>query len=164
MCTQTLRGTTWRFLRKAEDRAVQQPHSWVCLRKAAALIWKGACMPVFTGALFTITKVWKTWVRPLGREGPLEEEMATHSSVLAWRIPIDSRAAGPQSMGSRRVGHDWATKHSTFKVRKQPLYPSTGERVKKMWHIYTMECYSAIKRTMEFCHLQQHEWTWRAFS
>ena len=113
MYTQTLWGTIWRFLRKAENRAIQQPHSWVCLRKAAALIWKDACTPVFTVALFTITKVWKTWVRSLGREGPLEEEVATHSSVLAWRIPMDSRAARPQSMGSQRVGHDWATKHST---------------------------------------------------
>ena len=39
----------------------------------------------------------------------LEKEMATHSSFLAWRTPMDSRAEGPQSMGSQRVGHDWVT-------------------------------------------------------
>ena len=47
-----------------------------------------------------------TWVRSLGWEFPLEKEMATHFSFLAWRIPMDSRAGGPQSMGSKRVGHD----------------------------------------------------------
>ena len=36
--------------------------------------------------------VWKTWVRSLGWEDPLEEGMATHSSILAWRIPMDRGA------------------------------------------------------------------------
>ena len=36
--------------------------------------------------------MWETWVRSLGWEDPLEEGMATHSSILAWRIPMDSRA------------------------------------------------------------------------
>ena len=36
--------------------------------------------------------IWETWVRSLGREDPLEEGMATHSSILAWRIPMDRRA------------------------------------------------------------------------
>ena len=36
--------------------------------------------------------MWETWVRPLGREDPLEEGMATHSNILAWRIPIDRGA------------------------------------------------------------------------
>ena len=44
----------------------------------------------------------------LGREDPLEEEMATHSSTLAWRIPWTEEPGGLQSMGSQRVGHDWA--------------------------------------------------------
>ena len=46
------------------------------------------------------------WVRSLGREDPLEEEMATHSSILAWRIPWTEEPSGLQSMGSHRVGHD----------------------------------------------------------
>ena len=46
------------------------------------------------------------WVRPLGREDPLEREMATHSSILAWRIPWMEEPGGLQSMGSQRVGHD----------------------------------------------------------
>ena len=48
----------------------------------------------------------ETWVRSLGREDPLEKEMAPHSSTLAWRIPWTEEAGGLQSMGSLLVGHD----------------------------------------------------------
>ena len=44
--------------------------------------------------------VWETWVRSLGWEDPLEKEMATHSSILAWRIPWMEEPGGLQSMGS----------------------------------------------------------------
>ena len=56
--------------------------------------------------LFT---VWETRVRALGREDPLEKEMATHSSTIAWKIPWTEEPGRLQSMGSQRVGHDWAT-------------------------------------------------------
>ena len=46
------------------------------------------------------------WVRSLGREVPLEEGMATHSSILAWRIPWIEDPCRLQSMGSQRVGHN----------------------------------------------------------
>ena len=45
----------------------------------------------------------ETWVLSLGQEDPLEKGMATHSSILAWRIPTDRGASGLQSMGSQRV-------------------------------------------------------------
>ena len=45
-------------------------------------------------------------VRSMGQEGPLEEEMATHSSILAWRIPWTMEPGGLWSVGSKRVGHD----------------------------------------------------------
>ena len=48
----------------------------------------------------------ETWVRSLGREDPLEKEMATHSSTLAWRTPWTEELGGLQSTGSPRVGHD----------------------------------------------------------
>ena len=48
----------------------------------------------------------ETWVRSLGEEDPLEEEMAPHSSILAWRIPWTEEPGGLQSMGSQRVRHD----------------------------------------------------------
>ena len=49
------------------------------------------------------------WVQSLGREDPPEEEMATHSSVLAWRITWTEKLGGLQSMGLQRVRHDRAT-------------------------------------------------------
>ena len=50
----------------------------------------------------------ETQVRSLGREDPLEKEMATHSSTLAWRIPWTEEPGGLQSTGSQGVRHDWA--------------------------------------------------------
>ena len=50
--------------------------------------------------------VWETWVRSLGQADPLEKEVATHSSILAWRIPWTEKPGGLQSTGSQRVGHD----------------------------------------------------------
>ena len=48
----------------------------------------------------------ETRVQSLGEEDPLEEGMATHSSILAWRIPRTEEPGGLQSVGSQRVGHD----------------------------------------------------------
>ena len=48
----------------------------------------------------------ETWVQSLGLEDPLEKEMATHSSILAWKIPCTEEPGRLQSMGSQRVGHD----------------------------------------------------------
>ena len=48
----------------------------------------------------------ETQVRSLDQEDPLEKEMATHSSTLAWRIPWMEEPGGLQSMGSQRIGHD----------------------------------------------------------
>jgi len=50
--------------------------------------------------------VQETRVQSLGWEDPLEEGMATHSSILAWRIPWTEEPGGLQSMGLQRVGHD----------------------------------------------------------
>ena len=53
--------------------------------------------------------VQETQIRSLGQEDPLEKEIATHSSILAWEIPWTEKPGRVQSMGSQRVGHDWAT-------------------------------------------------------
>ena len=50
------------------------------------------------------------WVLSLGQEEPLEEEMATHSSILVWRIPWTEEPGGLQIMGLQRVGHNFVTK------------------------------------------------------
>ena len=59
----------------------------------------------------------QTWVQSLGWKDPLEKEMETHSSILAWRIPWTEKPGRLQSMGSQRVRHDWVTSltHSHIK-------------------------------------------------
>ena len=49
--------------------------------------------------------MWETQVQSLGQEDPLEKTRATHSSILAWRIPWTEEPGGLQSMGSQRLGH-----------------------------------------------------------
>ena len=51
-----------------------------------------------------LSAMWETQVRSLGQEDPLEKDMATHSSILAWRIPWTEEPSGLQSMGSQKVG------------------------------------------------------------
>ena len=53
--------------------------------------------------------MWETWLRSLSQEDPLKMEKATHSTILAWRIPWIEEPAGLQFMGSQRVGHDRVT-------------------------------------------------------
>ena len=55
----------------------------------------------------------ETRVRSLGQKDPLEKGMAMHSSILAWRNPWTEEPGGLWSLGSQRVGHDWATNTST---------------------------------------------------
>jgi len=55
-------------------------------------------------AVNNLPAVQETWVQPLGQEDPLEEDMATHSSIPAWRI-----LRTEQPTGLHRAGHDWAT-------------------------------------------------------
>ena len=68
----------------------------VILRGASLVAQKVKCLPA----------IWETRVRSLGQEGPLEKEMATLSSTLAWKIPQTEEPGRLQSMGSQRVGHD----------------------------------------------------------
>ena len=65
------------------------------------------------------------WVQYLGQEDPLEKEMATHFSILAWRIPWTEEPGRLQSMGSQRARHDLVTKqqrsHLYVESKKQKL-------------------------------------------
>ena len=63
-----------------------------------------------------------TRVRSLGREDPLEKEMATHSSTLAWKIPWREEPCRLQSMGSQRVGHDSTTSLTSHYCGNSNLY------------------------------------------
>ena len=62
-----------------------------------------------------------TQVRSLDQEDPLEKEMATHSSILAWRISWTEDPGGLQSMGLQRVGHNWVT--NTVERQREELRP-----------------------------------------
>ena len=71
----------------------------------------------------------KVWVRSLGWEDPLEKEMATHSSTLAWKIPwTEKHGRLLQSMGSQRVRHNWGTSltHSPLKKKKPVQFNPAG--------------------------------------
>ena len=72
------------------------------------LYWKHK-IPLVAQTVKHLPTMRETQVRSLGREDPLEKEMATHSSTLAWKIPWMEECDRLQSMGSQRVGHDWAT-------------------------------------------------------
>ena len=62
------------------------------------------------------------WVHSLGQEDSLEKEMATHPSILAWRIPWTEVPGGLQSTGLQRIGHDRATEHIiAFRKQNQTL-------------------------------------------
>ena len=62
--------------------------------------------PSLVAQMGNLPKMRETWVQPLGQEDPLEKEMVTHSSILAWRIQWTEYLGRLQSMVSQRVGHD----------------------------------------------------------
>ena len=80
------------------------------------------------------------WVRLSDQEDPLEEEMATHSSTLAWRILWTEEPGGLQSTGSQRVGHDWAGRnmYHNEKTICTPQYILWVYLMKKMLLLITL--------------------------
>ena len=61
---------------------------------------------IVTQTVKSLPVVQETWVQSLGGEGPLEKRMATHSSILVWKIPWTEETGRLQSMGSQRVRHN----------------------------------------------------------
>ena len=57
----------------------------------------------------SLPAMWEIWVRFLGQEDPLEKEMAIHSSILVWKIPLTEELGELQSMELQRVRHNWVT-------------------------------------------------------
>ena len=82
--------------------------------------------------------MWETWVRSLDPEDPLEKKMATHSSILAWRIPWTRESGGLQSTGWQRVGHDFtftftfnlSSIRKIFLAQKKQIYLKLPRRLK----------------------------------
>ena len=96
--------------------------------------------PSTVPAVKRLCTMWETWVQCLGREDPLEKEMAIHSITIAWKIPWTEKPDRLQSMGSQRVGHDWATSLSlsftsnSYKGQFSRLNISL--RVTKWWYLH----------------------------
>ena len=76
---------------------------------SALIEWKVVWASLVAQRVKHLPAMWETWVQSQGGEDPLEKEMATHSSTLAWKVPWTEEADRLQSMGSQRVRHDWAT-------------------------------------------------------
>ena len=92
--------------------------------------------------------MWETRVRSLGQEDPLEKEMATHSSILAWKIPWTEEPGRLQSMGSQRVGHDWATSLSlsfTFSL-PQTRHPGTHKYGESWGSVFQIQTVYNVKK------------------
>ena len=89
--------------------------------------------------------MWETWVRSLGWEDPLEEGIATHSSILAWRISWTEEPGRLQSMGSQRVGHNWATKHRRQNSVLVKVTQRNRTKTSRVCHV----CYMCVSRERE---------------
>ena len=85
------------------DRSVPSPRLLAFLNKPAFL------SSLVAQRLKHLPPMWEIQVQSLGREDPLEKEMVTHSSILAWRIQWTEKPGGLQSTGWQRVRYNWAT-------------------------------------------------------
>ena len=83
----------------------------------------------------------ETWVQPLSWEDPLEEGMATHSSIFAWIIPWTEELGGLQSMGSQRVWHAWASEQHALRGQWY-LTPNLP------WEFYLITLYCLVHSLM----------------
>ena len=85
--------------------------TWISLLPFDVILYKVSLVAQMLKNLLAMqeAQVWS-----LGQEDPLEKGMATHSSILTWRIPWTEKPGGLQSMVSQRVRHDWATNIFTF--------------------------------------------------
>ena len=88
----------------------------------------------------------ETWVRSLGQEDPLEKGMATHSSLLAWRIPCTEEPGGLQSMGLQRVWHHWSDLACTRTKSNTALLLMKTELVQdKRWEGQNTEFFECVR-------------------
>ena len=97
-------------------------------------------LPMVAQTVKCLPAVRETRVRSLSWEYPLEKEMATHSSTLAWKIPWTKEPGRLESMGSQRVGHDWATslfqsQCSKMRCQLQEKYYSKYKHMEAKQHV-----------------------------
>ena len=116
-------------------RKADRPQSlWLCFLTEAKSLTRKLCAVIQAGFLGGASGKEPTWQCRrrkrhrlfLGQEDPLKEGTATHSSILAWRIPWTEESGGLQSMGSQRVGHDWSDLAHTLREFHRPFYLILG--------------------------------------
>ena len=95
----------WTWI-KVRER-IEHNRSWDCLQNVLLHMFKWTSL--VAQLVKNLPAVQETWVLFLGWDDPLEKEIATHSSIIAWEIPWMGDPGNLQSMGSQRIGHDWAT-------------------------------------------------------
>ena len=95
-------------LEKAEEPKIKL-QTFIGLWKKAREFQKNIIWGLVAQTVKCLPTMWENWVRSLGQKDPLEKEMATNSTLPAWRIPWTDEPGGLQSMGSQRVRHDEAT-------------------------------------------------------
>ena len=93
------------FIYKSRENCFQRELCYHALQDSWRHVWSLVVQMVKNIPAMQETKLW-----PLGREDPLEKGMATHSGILAWRIPWTEEPGGLWFMGSQRVRHNWVTK------------------------------------------------------
>ena len=130
--------------------------------------------PLVAQRLKCLPTIWETWVRSLGQEDPLEKEMATHSSILAWRIPWTEEPGGLPSMGSQswtRLSDftHFSTSHAIhwgiIQLLALVLCPCNCSLLRLMWQWSQNQGYGQTvsaghAQTVENCDMYK---TWRVF-
>ena len=105
-------GTIVNLVIKYNGKQFQKYHICICIiesyKQKRVTLWNLVMYASLVAQrLKHLPAMQETWVWSLGWEDPLEKEMATHSSIFAWRIPWTEEPGGLQSTGLQRVGHDW---------------------------------------------------------
>ena len=98
------RGAWWATVQGVTKSRTQLSNFTHLMNKTAIRLLNKSSL--VTQTVNSLPAVWEIWVQPLGREDPLEKETATHSSIVAWRIPWTEEPGKLQTMVSQRVGHD----------------------------------------------------------
>ena len=137
-------GLTYSVLfQRAEGQKLQ---TYLCsYKEQPSRIW--ASLVVQT--VKNLPAIWETRVQPLDWEGPLEKEMTSHSSILAWGIPWTGEPGGLQFMGWQRARHDWATHsfiHSSYVSQRGKRMSITNETGIQRYNILLLQ--QVIGRTV----------------
>ena len=136
------------------------PFFFLCSLCSLPLCFDGYCVSFFVCRASLMAQTVKTppamqeaWVQSLGWEDPLEEGMATHSSILAGESPWTEELGGLQPMGSQRLRHDWVTKNSTCLLQTFSLWlPGVAKSRTRLsdWSDLTMRLHMVTNTLCEY--------------